>query len=49
MVIALPALFLIQDFYAPVVWAAVYNAVFWLILIFWFNTLVSGRYIFEVE
>jgi hypothetical protein len=49
MVVGLPAIFLIQDFYAPVLIAGLYNLVVWIILIFWFNQLISGRYQFEVD
>jgi hypothetical protein len=47
-VIALPAYFLVNDFYAPVALAAVYNIAFWVVFAFWINELVSGRYSFDV-
>jgi hypothetical protein len=42
--IALPYYFLVNDFYAPVSIAALYNLAFWAIFGFWIYTTVSGRY-----
>ena len=44
MVALLPAYFMVQDFYMPISLAAVYQVVFMVLLVFYINTLVSGRY-----
>jgi hypothetical protein len=46
--IALPYLFLTQDFYAPPTVAAVYNIAVWVLFAFWINDYVAGRYKMEI-
>jgi hypothetical protein len=48
-VVALPAVFLIQNFYAPPLIAGIYNIAIWVIYIFWINSVVANRYVFEIE
>lgn len=48
-VIGLPYIFLVQNFYAPPLIAALYNLVVWIVLIFYFQTLISGRYVNDIE